>query len=84
LVFAALIFIINCAVSCLTLWVLLHQKKKRIPVEKQKTKLKQGEHVFFFKDELMTMKWRDKKRHLSYEYHTMIQWFQLGLEAKTS
>jgi hypothetical protein len=53
-------FKINCAASRQTLGS-LHHKRKGVPAEIKKAKMKKGEHVPIFKDKLMTMKWKDKE-----------------------
>jgi hypothetical protein len=39
----------------------LHQNTKGVPAEIKPAKLKRGEHVSFYKDRLMIMKWKDRK-----------------------
>jgi hypothetical protein len=48
----------------------VRQNKKGVSAEIKSAKLKKGEHVSVYKDRLMIMKWKNKKRHLSYKYHS--------------
>jgi hypothetical protein len=45
----------------------LHQNKKGVPAEIRNAKLKKREHVSIYKDRLLIMKWKNKKRYM---YHS--------------
>jgi hypothetical protein len=49
----------------------LCQNRKGVSAEIKSAKLKKGEDVSVYKDKLMIMEWKNKKkRYLSYKYHS--------------
>jgi hypothetical protein len=53
----------------------LHRKRKGVPAEMKGIKLKKGEHVSVWKDRLMIMMWKKKKKNsfISTTHDKMVQ-----------